>query len=208
MAEPFDRWPDLHFWYHHCKRTFGQKDCTWGERGRYVKAQAFSFLTITLRFLWPSPTHPVFFMHMVWRFLFQQDSWLQIPNYVSMNGLVWCKKCPIYSLCFMVAQHLTFLCTSRVSGQGNRIGPVHLCVCLSVLSRLNCWTYGLNIWYTSVPRLSVRQRSHSLTIWRPNIMWRHLCPSITAKRFWAKGLRITIHRMCVNTGAFSVEENI
>ncbi len=27
---------------HHGKRTFGQKDCTWGERGRYVNAQAFS----------------------------------------------------------------------------------------------------------------------------------------------------------------------
>ncbi len=29
---------------HHNKGTFGQKDCTMGERGRYVNAQAFSFL--------------------------------------------------------------------------------------------------------------------------------------------------------------------
>ena len=29
------------------KRTFGQKDCTMGERGRYVNAQAFSYKILT-----------------------------------------------------------------------------------------------------------------------------------------------------------------
>ena len=38
---------------HHGKRTIGQKDCAWGERGRYVNAQAFSLLPASmLRCVW------------------------------------------------------------------------------------------------------------------------------------------------------------
>ena len=29
---------------HHAKRTIGQKDCAWEEHGRYINAQAFSFV--------------------------------------------------------------------------------------------------------------------------------------------------------------------
>ncbi len=38
---------------------------------------------------------------------------------------------------------------SRVSGRGNRIGPVCLCVCLSALSRLNRLTYHLDFCHES-----------------------------------------------------------
>ena len=34
--------------------------------------------------------------------------------------------------------------TSRVSGRGNRIGAVFLCVCVCALSRPNCLTYDLD----------------------------------------------------------------
>ncbi len=33
---------------HHAKRTIRQKDCAYGERGRYVNTQAFSFVNISL----------------------------------------------------------------------------------------------------------------------------------------------------------------
>ena len=68
----------------------------------------------------------------------------------------------------------TNIFTSHISGRGNRIGPVCVCVCV-------CLSVCLSVCYSALSRLNC-----DVTVWRHDIMWGHVT---SHNKLWGKRTR-------------------
>ncbi len=104
--------------------------------------------------------------------------------------------------------------TSRISGRGNRIGPV--CLCASVLARHTSLRLldALGHFLDAFGRIEMTEDSNSshskvthsfLSLLMENVLMVCVCQSIMAKDFGAKELYSTCRGRCVNAQVFSLK---
>ncbi len=128
--------------------------------------------------LWLSPGWKTSHLKTAWRVL-RYTTLRQIAGQMDLNSLCryvrWGSSNTMAQfmswVSWMKGIGMHYIFTSRVSGRGNRIGPVCVCVCNSALSQLNRLTYGQEILHVGHPGSYLgqirRSRSPDEKMWFP-----------------------------------------